>query len=293
MEGRIVKHEGYNEFRTRGRFDFPIEFHHVDHHHPRFHMPYHWHIEYEIVYVLQGGLTLSLNEDTVQARAGDIVFIRDGIVHGGAPQDQETVYECIVFDMKKLLHRSQCTGERVSKILEHELLINKYIPGETHDVPQMIAALFTAMKEAREGYELIVTGMLYSFIGAVLQHGLCHAPNAALRESSRRRVMQLKKTFQLIDNAYDQPLTLGDLAAAAGLTPNYFCRFFQKITNRSPIDYLNHYRIEAACIRLAHSGESITEIALATGFNDISYFIKTFRKYKGISPLKYQKANSA
>lgn len=288
-----MKPAGYNEFRTRGRFDFPIEFHHVDCCHPRFHMPYHWHIEYEIVYVLHGGLTLSLNEDTVQARAGDIIFIRDGIVHGGAPLDQETVYECIVFDMKKLLHGSQCTGERVSKILEHELLINKYIPGETHDVPQMIAALFTAMKGAREGYELIVTGMLYSFIGAVLQHGLCHAPNAALRESSRRRVMQLKKTFQLIDDAYDQPLTLGDLAAAAGLTPNYFCRFFQKITNRSPIDYLNHYRIEAACIRLARSGESITEIALATGFNDISYFIKTFRKYKGISPLKYQKANSA
>ena len=288
-----MKPAGYNEFRTRGRFDFPIEFHHVDCCHPRFHMPYHWHIEYEIVYVLHGGLTLSLNEDTVQARAGDIIFIRDGIVHGGAPLDQETVYECIVFDMKKLLHGSQCTGERVSKILEHELLINKYIPGETHDVPQMIAALFTAMKGAREGYELIVTGMLYSFIGAVLQHGLCHVPNAALRESSRRRVMQLKKTFQLIDDAYDQPLTLGDLAAAAGLTPNYFCRFFQKITNRSPIDYLNHYRIEAACIRLARSGESITEIALATGFNDISYFIKTFRKYKGISPLKYQKANSA
>lgn len=288
-----MKPAGYNEFRTRGRFDFPIEFHHVDCRHPRFHMPYHWHIEYEIVYVLHGGLTLSLNEDTVQARAGDILFIRDGIVHGGAPLDQETVYECIVFDMKKLLHGSQCTGERVSKILEHELLINKYIPGETHDVPQMIAALFTAMKGAREGYELIVTGMLYSFIGAVLQHGLCHVPNAALRESSRRRVMQLKKTFQLIDDAYDQPLTLGDLAAAAGLTPNYFCRFFQKITNRSPIDYLNHYRIEAACIRLARSGESITEIALATGFNDISYFIKTFRKYKGISPLKYQKANSA
>ena len=64
-----MKPAGYNEFRTRGRFDFPIEFHHVDCRHPRFHMPYHWHIEYEIVYVLHGGLTLSLNEDTVQARA--------------------------------------------------------------------------------------------------------------------------------------------------------------------------------------------------------------------------------
>lgn len=288
-----MKHEGYNEFRTRGRFDFPIEFHHVDRNHPRFHMPYHWHIEYEIVYIVRGGLKLALNEDTVQAQAGDIIFIRDGIVHGGAPLDEETVYECIVFDMKKLLHGSECTGEGVRKVLEHELLINKHIPRETCDVPQIIDMLFAAMKAAQTGYELIVTGMLYAFLGVVLQHGLCHEPNAALRESSRRRVMQLKKTFQLIDDAYDQPLTLGDLAAAAGLTPNYFCRFFQKITHRSPIDYLNYYRIEVACIRLAHSDENITEIALATGFNDISYFIKTFRKYKGISPLKYQKTISS
>ena len=256
-------------------------------------MPYHWHIEYEIVYIVRGGLKLALNEDMVTAQAGDIIFIRDGIVHGGAPQDAETVYECIVFDMKKLLHGSQCTSEGVRKVLEHELLINKHIPRETRDVPQIIARLFTAMKEARVGYELIVTGLLYGFLGTVLQHELYHAPNAARRESSRRRVMQLKKTFQLIDDAYDQPLTLRDLAAAAGLTPNYFCRFFQKITHRSPIDYLNYYRIEAACIRLAHSDENITEIALATGFNDISYFIKTFRKYKGISPLKYQKTISS
>ena len=67
-------------------------------------MPYHWHIEYEIVYIVRGGLKLALNEDMVTAQAGDIIFIRDGIVHGGAPQDAETVYECIVFDMKKLLH---------------------------------------------------------------------------------------------------------------------------------------------------------------------------------------------
>ena len=55
-----MQHDGYNEFRQRGRFDFPIEFHHVDCHHPRFYMPYHWHMEYEIDLVIQGTLTLSL-----------------------------------------------------------------------------------------------------------------------------------------------------------------------------------------------------------------------------------------
>lgn len=96
-----MQHDGYNEFRQRGRFDFPIEFHHVDCHHPRFYMPYHWHMEYEIDLVIQGTLMLSLNETQLHAQAGDIVFIRDGVVHGGRPETSDTVYDCIVFDMKR------------------------------------------------------------------------------------------------------------------------------------------------------------------------------------------------
>ena len=53
------------------------------------------------------------------------------------------------------------------------------------------------------------------------------------------------------------------------------------MTHRTPIDYLNYYRIEQACFKLATSNDSIAEIGLSCGFNDESYFIKTFKKYKG------------
>lgn len=69
-----MKHEGYNEFFQRGRFDFPIEFYHVEANHPRFHMPYHWHMEYEIIWVKQGALHLILNETDIHAKAGDVVL---------------------------------------------------------------------------------------------------------------------------------------------------------------------------------------------------------------------------
>ena len=81
---------------------------------------------------------------------------------------------------------------------------------------------------------------------------------------------------------------LNDLAQAANLTPNYFCRFFQKVTHRSPIDYLNRYRIEMASIQLMKTTNSITDIAFSCGFNDLSYFIKLFHRYKGMAPLKYR-----
>lgn len=284
-----MKHDGYNEFRQRGRFDFPIEFHHVDRHHPRFYMPYHWHMEYEIDLVVRGSVTLTLNESQVHAEAGDIIFIRDGVVHGGHPETTDTIYDCIVFDMKKMLAGSHTFQDRIEDVLKHVTLINKYLPASTPDIPRLIQHLFCSMKEEHTGYELVVTGLLYTFLGFIFQQGLYHeAASLTLREHRRKRITQLKQTFQLIDSQYQQPLTLTDLAQAANLSPNYFCRFFQKITHHSPIDYLNRYRIEMACLKLTHTNDSITEIAFSCGFNDVSYFIRLFRRYKETSPRKYK-----
>ncbi len=284
-----MKHDGYNEFRQRGRFDFPIEFHHVDRHHPRFYMPYHWHMEYEIDLVVRGSVTLTLNESQVHAKAGDIIFIRDGVVHGGHPETTDTIYDCIVFDMKKMLAGSHTFQDRIEDVLKHVTLINKYLPASTPDIPQLMQHLFRSMKEEHTGYELVVTGLLYTFLGFIFQQGLYHeAASLTLREHRRKRITQLKQTFQLIDSQYQQPLTLTDLAQAANLSPNYFCRFFQKITHHSPIDYLNRYRIEMACLKLTHTNDSITEIAFSCGFNDVSYFIRLFRRYKETSPRKYK-----
>ena len=284
-----MKHDGYNEFRQRGRFDFPIEFHHVDCHHPRFYMPYHWHMEYEIDLVVRGSVTLTLNESQVHAKAGDIIFIRDGVVHGGHPETTDTIYDCIVFDMKKMLAGSHTFQDRIEDVLKHVTLINKYLPASTPDIPRLIQHLFRSTKEEHTGYELVVTGLLYTFLGFIFQQGLYHeAASLPLREHRRKRITQLKQTFQLIDSQYQQPLTLTDLAQAANLSPNYFCRFFQKITHHSPIDYLNRYRIEMACLKLTHTNDSITEIAFSCGFNDVSYFIRLFRRYKETSPRKYK-----
>ena len=52
---------------------------------------------------------------------------------------------------------------------------------------------------------------------------------------------------------------------------------------------MNYYRIECACEQLRTTGDSVTDIAYRCGFNDLSYFIKTFRHYKGTTPKSYRK----
>lgn len=83
-----------------------------------------------------------------------------------------------------------------------------------------------------------------------------------------------------IKNDYSQPLTLSELAETARLNPQYLCRAFRQVTGKTPIDYLNYYRIECAAEKLCYTNLSVTEIALSCGFNDLSYFNRLFKRHK-------------
>ena len=95
-----MKFFDYKEKKQHGRFDFPIEFYHVDKSHPRYDMTYHWHTEWEIIRILSGEFLITINDEKILAKKGDIIFIQDGALHGGTPND--CIYECIVFDIKLL-----------------------------------------------------------------------------------------------------------------------------------------------------------------------------------------------
>jgi AraC-like DNA-binding protein len=103
--------------------------------------------------------------------------------------------------------------------------------------------------------------------------------------------MRFKDVLNYIEEHYTESISLEDMARVAGLSPRYFCRFFRKMTQCTPTEYLNYYRIECACEQLAEVTVSITDVALNCGFNDISYFIKAFHKAKGITPRQYKEAN--
>lgn len=74
---------GRNEDRLRGTYEFPFEFHHIDSTHPRYVMSYHWHVECEIMRILQGTLTVTLDEKSFTAKAGDVIFVNSGVLHSG------------------------------------------------------------------------------------------------------------------------------------------------------------------------------------------------------------------
>lgn len=279
-----MKYFDYKENKQHGTFDFPIEFYHVTPSHPRYNMPYHWHTEYEIIRILEGEFLLITNEEKILAQKGDIVFIHDGIFHGGTPKD--CIYECIVFDMKLLLKQNHACTKQIQDIINQKKIILPKLPTDIDILKVCVNNLFESMKSKKIGHEFITQGSLYHLLGTILEHELYISKNK-YNKKNQERVLQFKKVVSLIEDKYWSPLSLEDLSKEACMTPKYFCRFFYEMTHKTPIEYLNYYRIESACEQLITTDLPITEIGLNCGFNDASYFIKTFKKYKGTTPKKY------
>ncbi|HIT89045.1 MAG TPA: AraC family transcriptional regulator [Candidatus Merdenecus merdavium] len=279
-----MKYTQLQERRIHGTFDFPLEFYHITPSHPRYEMSYHWHVEFELIRILKGEFDLNIDEQNFVAKQGDLVFIKDGALHGGIPKD--CIYECIVFDLNSLFKKNSFPQKQMQKLLSHHLMIHYLFPKSDDQLHQIANTLFDAMRLKNEGYELSVIGNLFHLFGTIFGYHL-YTEITNIPNKNTKRILQLKNALSLIESNYSSPLTLDDLAKAAGMNAKYFCRFFHEMTHRTPIDYLNYYRIEEACLQMITSDSTITEVALNCGFNDISYFIKTFKKYKGMTPKKY------
>jgi AraC-like DNA-binding protein len=281
-----MKYFDYREHRQQGTFEFPIAFYHITPNHPRYQMPYHWHPEYEIIRIIEGKFNLTLDSKTYLVKEGDILFLQDGILHGGIPEN--CIYDCLVFDFNLLLKDNHISTKLIQKIIRHEVAINQQLPNNIQILNKSVEKLFLTVSGRKNGYEFITLGYLYQIVGIIIEKHL-YEENAAAAQTTFQHVLQFKKVLSFIENHYTEHISLEDMAKVAGMNAKYFCKFFREMSYRTPIDYLNYYRIECACEQLATTRAAIIEVAFNCGFNDLSYFIKTFRKYKGITPKQYLK----
>ena len=97
----------------------------------------------------------------------------------------------------------------------------------------------------------------------------------------------IRAALQYIGENYGKKITLNDVSAGVNLSPNYFCALFRDTVGMNFSDYLCRLRVEESKLLLASREYSLSDIAIAMGFPDQSYFCKKFKKYTGITPGQY------
>ena len=271
----------YNEPRQHGTINFPIEYYYVNERHPRYLMPYHWHKEYEIIRILKGHFTITIDGETCSANAGDLIFINQGLIHGGIPEN--CIYECIVFDLQFLLMHGAAMTQYMTKLTGCSILIQSHFTRCDKDLFAIAAQLFEAVEKKAPAYELNTVGALYLFLGIIFQKNYYTAYTKTTRRNLKE-ANHIKPVLEYIENHYMEKISLEKMSRIAGISTKYFCRCFKIFFHMTASDYLNYKRVEQACYELTVLDKSVTEVGFDCGFHDTSYFIRIFKKYKGMTP---------
>ena len=274
--------------KQHGTAAFPAEYYYVDCHHPRYQMPFHWHNEWELLRVLEGCLSISLDDEQYQIGPGDVLLIRGGMLHGGIPS--ACIYECFVFDLYGLFRTMDLVKKYLRPFYRQTVLPQRFFPaaqpGEIHTVTD---CLMQALRHPENGCPELETMAGLSRLFAWLQKQGLYTPVPLNDYSGLHRVDQIKTVLEYIENHYSSGLSLEVLAKVIGMNPKYFCRVFAALLHQSPMDYVNFYRIERAVYLLDSTDLPVTAVGLECGFSESSYFTKVFKKYKGTTPRAYRK----
>lgn len=105
-------------------------------------------------------------------------------------------------------------------------------------------------------------------------------------EDQNRRLLRARDAM---DRDFAEPLDVPSLAKVALMSPAHFSRKFRATFGETPHRYLQRRRIERACAMLRDTETSVTEIALAVGFDSLGTFSRTFHTVIGRSPTQYRR----
>ena len=174
--------------------------------------------------------------------------------------------------LKELISQVEPKASNVRRL---EMMIARYI-GELEgmlELPEIMVPLFSDTEE--------IVQWLSSYRSKVYE-SMADRSLGSDAERILKAVIYMKEHLE-------EDLSTSTVAEYIGCSRSYFCIIFKKLSGLSFGDYLQQVRIERAKELLLNSSDSVTEIAFSSGYNDIYYFNRVFRKAVNCSPMEFRK----
>lgn len=288
---------GLKEISTHGTPMFPLQIYTHTDALGEYNIPLHWHEEIELIYVEEGSFIFNIDINTIKASAGECIFINSEQLHSiKAINNTPALNHAIVFDMNILGSSiyDYCQSKYIDPIIKGALCFPLLVSTTSTIGNKLIKEVHEIINEYQNkyvGWELSIKASLLKIISHLANMNKFIKKDTLL-PSKDYKLQLIKKVLIYISKYYSQKIYIKDLAKEANMNTQYFCRFFKSITGKTPINYINHYRIEQAAKMLQTKNIKIMEVGLNVGFENFSYFIKKFKEIKKCSPSEYRKINS-
>jgi AraC-like DNA-binding protein len=247
--------------------------------------PHHWHPHLEFIYVVEGEAMIECGSTPIHVRAGELVVVNSNELHYGRCLSDYLYYYALIADTSLLYSQSVDAAETkfIAPITQNRLLLRNEI-GRDERAAACMLAIVRELQHKEFGYELAVKSELYRLLALLLRGymGTVLSPDAYAERM--KNITRFDPVFQYIETNYKEPLTVDQLADMAGLSRFHFSRLFKELCGRSVVEFITMTRLGKADELLRKGALSVSEVAIATGFNDVYYFSRTFKKHKKVTP---------
>lgn len=283
------------ELKSHGSYAFPFQISYEElANYERNAFLWHWHPEIELTLFLEGEMEYQINDRIYHVKKGEALFCNSNTLHTGHMIDSSNCcYASITFHPRLLagFQGSILESKFVDAIVNNENISSIHLTEDVswqQSIIQMMSHLYQYRQMNNVSEYAIEIQILLLQIWKLLYEQLSLG-NKTVSSSQHKNIKRLKTILSYVNEHYQEPISLDDIATEINISKSECCRFFKKHMNQSLFDYILTYRIEKSLSLLTEADTSITEVASSVGFSNPCYFGKVFKEQMGCSPSQYRK----
>lgn len=248
-------------------------------------IPFHWHKEVEILYVLEGSVIMHLDQKQFTLNQDDLVVVNSMSVHQIEKSSHDNILLTLQFSPEWLNDNVFISCNSASEAEPSEF--------QYDTIKQELAKMVWEMNKKAPGYRSYIMGRLQTLCGHFLRY-FSQGINPEAEDGNKNYdYKRLNRVLTYIDQHYNEKITLQTMAEQEHLSLHYFSHFFTKKIGIPFQKYLTLIRLEKAQSELSGSEKSITDIAMDCGFANVKLFNKYFKEKYGCTPGAYREASMA
>ena len=275
------------ENKPHGTKDDPFSIYHIANVKRSFQIPVHWHDEFEIIYVKSGFLTVSISGENYIGKPGDAFVVSPGNLHFMGSQTGNVDYFTFLFPLKYISFRTDDILD--DKLLEPlnsgHLMISPEIEDTVKEQCEQLVEIYGAKKEESQSKitaQIKTKIILLQFILELWKKGFI-----VENDTGGKNTVE-KEMVSYIQQNFTGKILLKEFGKQFHLSEKYISRYFKEHFHITISQYVTYLRLEHAKQLLQDTDIPVTEVAMQSGYQNVSYFIRSFKKTYGMSPLKYR-----
>ena len=275
------------ENKPHGTKDDPFSTYHIENGGQSFQIPVHWHDELEIIYVKSGFLTVSISGENYIGKPGDAFVVSPGNLHFMGSQTGNVDYFTFLFPLKYISFRTDDILD--DKLLEPlnsgHLMISPEIEDTVKEQCEQLVEIYGVKKEESQSKitaQIKTKIILLQFILELWKKGFI-----VENDTGGKNTVE-KEMVSYIQQNFTGKILLKEFGEQFHLSEKYISRYFKEHFHITISQYVTYLRLEHAKQLLQDTDIPVTEVAMQSGYQNVSYFIRSFKKTYGMSPLKYR-----